>query len=132
MLENIGLMKGLGGKMHWLNQRHGIISHNVSNADTPGFRPSDLNEVDFGSVMRASQNRPVIHQATTNPDHIGNSNRVPDAKNRESKDVYEVSLDENAVILEEQLLKAQTTMADYSTMTNLYRKNVAMIRMVIE
>ena len=132
MLENIGLMKGMGGKMQWLNQRHGVISHNVSNADTPGFRPSDVQDVDFGSVMRASQNRPTIHQVTTNSGHIGHSDRVPEGKNRESKDVYEVSLDENSVILEEQLLKAQTTMADYSMMTNLYKKNIGMIRTVIE
>ena len=132
MLENIGLMKGIGGKMHWLNQRHGVIAHNVSNADTPGFQPSDVQKVDFGSVMRASQNRPSIHQVTTNNGHIGTNDRVPNAKNRESKDVYEVSLDENSVILEEQLLKSQKTMADYSTMTSLYRKNIGMVRMMIE
>lgn len=131
MLENIGVMKGIGGKMNWLNQRHVVLSQNIANADTPHFRPSDLEKVDFGAVMSEAQNRPRIHQATTNSAHIGSNPQVGDADARKSKDVYEVAPAENSVVLEEQLFKAQETMADYNMITNLYRKNIGMIRMVV-
>lgn len=131
MLENIGLMKGIGGKMNWLNQRQGVLSQNIANADTPNYRPKDLEKVDFGSVMSKISNRPHLQKATTNASHIGTNSEVGEADVRKSRTVYEAAPAENSVILEEQLIKAQKTNADYSLITNLYRKNVGMIRMVV-
>ena len=131
MLENIGLMKGIGGKMNWLNQRNTVLSQNIANADTPGYRPSDLEKVDFGGVMEASRSRPRINQIKTDGAHIGGQMKVGESDSRKVKDVYEAAPAENAVVLEEQLLKAQETMADYNMVTNLYKKNVGMIRMVV-
>jgi flagellar basal-body rod protein FlgB len=131
MLDNIGLMRGINGKMNWLNQRQVTISSNIANADTPGFRPSDLQEVDFGKVMKGATGRPSLSQAVTNSNHIGGQPRLAEADAREMKQVYESAPDDNAVIMEEQLFKAQQTMADYNMITNLYRKNVGMIRMVV-
>ena len=131
MLENIGLMRGIGGKMNWLNQRNTVISTNVANADTPGYRPSDLEQVNFESVMRESRGASRIHQVKTNGSHLGGQMKVGEAKANAMKDVYEAAPAENAVVLEEQLFKAQETMADYNMITNLYRKNVGMIKMVV-
>lgn len=131
MLDNIGLMQGIGGKMNWLNQRQEVLSKNIANSDTPGFRPSDLEKVDFESVMKSTRNRPSINKVTTNPGHIGGQKEVGEADNRKSKIVYEASPDDNAVIIEEQLLKAGATQADYNLITNLYRKNVGMIKFVV-
>ena len=132
MLENIGLMKGISGKMNWLNQRNTVLSQNIANADTPGYRPSDLEKVDFGGVMESSRNRPRINQVKTDGAHIGASTKMGDSKSKVTKDVYEAAPAENSVILEEQLLKAQETMADYNMVTNLYKKNVGMIRLAIQ
>ena len=131
MLENIGLMTGIGGKMNWLNQRNTVLSTNIANADTPGFRPNDLEKVDFGSVLEASRSRPRISQTKTDGAHIGGQFKVGEADARKVRDVYEAAPAENSVVLEEQLFKAQETMADYNMATNLYRKNVGMIKMVI-
>jgi len=131
MLDNIGLMKGIGGKMNWLNQRQGVLSQNIANADTPSYRARDLEKVDFGAVMDAVSNRPRISKATTNAGHIGANPQVGDADARKSKDVYEIAPGDNAVVIEEQLIKAQKTQADYSMITNLYRKNIGMIRMTV-
>ena len=130
MLENIGLMKGLGGKMAWLNQRQTVISTNIANADTPQFRPSDLTEVNFGDVMRAARNKPMIGQVKTDAQHIAGRG-LEEADNRESRVVYETAPAENSVVLEEQLIKAQSTQADYNLMTNLYKKNIGMIKFVV-
>ena len=131
MLDNIGLMKGINGKMNWLNQRQGILSQNIANADTPQYRARDLEKVDFEKVMRSVSNRPSIAPASTNSAHIGANPQLGEADNRKSKDVYEASPTNNAVVIEEQLLKAQATQGDYALMTNLYKKNVGMLKMVV-
>ena len=133
MLDNIGLLNGMTAKMNWLNARQTVVSGNVANADTPGFVPSDLKPIDFGAMMRASKNKPTIGKALTDSAHIaGPSNNGTTPVNREQKTVYEAAPDgQNAVVLEEQLFKAQGIQADYTLMTSLYRKNVGMLKMAI-
>jgi flagellar basal-body rod protein FlgB len=132
MLDNIGLFKGMTGKMSWLNDRQVLVSQNVANADTPGYVPSDLKEVDFGAIMAAAQNKPKIAQAATQAGHINTGATLPNGKPTEQRVVYEAAPDgENAVVLEEQLLKAQKTSSDYQLMVNLYRKNIGMIKVAI-
>lgn len=131
MLDNIGLMKGLGGKMNYLNQSQVVTASNIANADTPGYVPRKLQPVDFGSVMKAARNRPSIGQAMTNPNHIGANKQVGEANERDAREVYESSPDGNSVIIEEQLLKANATQGDFNLMTNLYRKNVGMIKFIV-
>lgn len=133
MLDNIGIFSGITAKMNWLNARQTVIAGNVSNADTPGYVPHDLKEIDFGTMMRKSENKPTIGQVRTDSAHIsGVSNDGTNPVDRKQRTVYEAAPDgENAVILEEQLFKAQSTQADYTLMTSLYRKNTAMLKMAI-
>ena len=132
MLDNIGLLKGITGKMGWLSHRQVLVAQNVANSDTPGYIPSDLKKVDFGAVMGAAQNKPMIKQVTTNDGHIGHGVKGPSIEAREQRSVYEAAPDgENAVDLEEQLFKSQSIALDYSLMANLYRKNMNMMRIAI-
>lgn len=128
--QNIGLFKALGAKMDYLNQRQTIISQNVANADTPGYRPMDLKEVDFGTVLKGvtKSGRGGVQMVSTNAMHVGGSDEVAQAKEGKQKKVYEVSPDGNAVIMEEQMLKSGQTVMDYNLMTSLYQKNISMIK----
>ena len=38
-LPILGMLKN---KMQWHQARQGVLAHNVANADTPRFQPSDL------------------------------------------------------------------------------------------
>ena len=131
MLDNIGLMNGLGSKMAYLQQRQTVISENVANADTPRYQPRDLEDVNFGEIMRGSHARPRIGTSMTDNQHMPTTKSEEQADINKSRRVYEASPDGNAVIIEELLLKAQSTQADFSLMTNLYKKNVGMINTVI-
>ena len=126
--ENIGLFKAMTAKMGYLDQRQKIISQNVANADTPGFQPSDLTEVDFGAVLKNIAGGNVLRPATTDPNHMPSPAAIEDPDSREQKITYEIAPAGNAVILEEQMLKASQTTMDYNLMTSLYQKNVNMIR----
>jgi flagellar basal-body rod protein FlgB len=128
--ENLSLFKALGAKMDYLNQRQRVLAQNISNADTPNYKPQDLTPVDFGDVLenvtKSSQSNVRLDRANTAhmppPDHIDN----PDE--RKQKKTYEIAPAGNAVIMEEQLIQSGRTVADYNLMTNIYQKNVGMIR----
>ena len=115
--------------MDYLNQRQSIISQNVANADTPGFRPMDLKEVDFGTVLKGvTKSQSGVQMVSTNAMHVGGASEVAAAKEGKQKKVYEVAPDGNAVIMEEQMLKSGETVMDYNLMTSLYQKNVSLIK----
>lgn len=126
--ENLVLFKGLGAKMSYLNQRQRVISQNIANADTTGYRPQDLKEVDFGRVLKKVTDSQKLQMETTSRLHLPPPNQVEDPREGKQRKVYEVAPDGNSVIMEEQLIKANRTAMDYNLMTNLYQKNIGMIR----
>jgi flagellar basal-body rod protein FlgB len=129
--QNIGLFKALAAKMDFLNQRQRVISQNIANSDTPNFKPSDLKKVDFGTVLKDVTNGKGVEMVSTSAMHIPMGGEITDPKSANQKTVYEVAPDKNAVIMEEQLIKAGQTMMDYNLMTSLYQKQVRMIQTAI-
>ena len=131
-IQDIGLFQALGAKMDFLNQRQGIISQNVANSDTPGYRPKDLVEVDFSSMVQkqldGGKNIPV---AVTNEGHLPNPADSVNLHARKQRDTYEVAPVGNAVIMEEQLINAGRNAMDYNLMLNVYQKQVSMFRTAI-
>ena len=126
--QNIGLFKAIGAKMDYLDQRQRVIAQNIANADTPSYQPKDLLPVDFGKVLKSVTNDPVVRPETTSALHMPSPNHIDDPKNREQKKVYEEAPYGNAVVLEEQMVRSARNQMDYGLMTNLYQKNVSMIR----
>lgn len=132
-IQNIPLFQAMGAKLNYLEQRQGIIARNIANADTPDYRPHDLTEIDFGSVLDDVVNRGTgakmsVRMQTTNPLHMPAPGDMEQAEDRKQKITYEVAPAGNAVVIEEQMVKATKTNMDFNLITNLMRKNVAMIR----
>lgn len=118
--------------MDFLNQRQRVISQNVSNADTPNYRPQDIKETDFNKVLsgitQSKDGVPNVRLGTTNAGHMPTPGDVNVEDPRKQKETYEVAPVGNAVIMEEQLLMAGRTVMDYNMMTNLLQKQTGMIR----
>jgi flagellar basal-body rod protein FlgB len=134
--ENISLFKAISAKMDYLNQRQKVISQNIANADTPNYRPLDVKDADFrktlGSILQEdSKSVTPVSLETTNALHMPPANEPPKGQEGKQKKVYEVAPVGNAIIMEEQLLSSNKTMADYSLMTSLYQKNISMIKMAL-
>ncbi len=129
-IENIALFQALGAKMDFLNQRQRVISQNIANTDTPGYRPKDLEKVDFSSVLKnvTKSGQKNVHLETTDDGHLPPPSDVHMSDPRKQKRTYEVAPAGNAVIMEEQLLNSGQTVMDYNLMTNLVQKNIGMIR----
>lgn len=134
MLEGIGLIRGIMAKMDWLDQNQRVIAENVANSDTPGFQPMALSEPDFKSLLGPLDGGGSASVAleATNPAHFGAGGMPAALKMGKQKVTYEASPDNNGVVLEEQLFKASENNTNYQIATNLYRRNVGMLRMVIQ
>lgn len=130
--ENIALFKALGAKMDYLSQRQRVISQNIANTDTPNYRPQDLKPYDFGSILKGVlKEGHNLSLETTSAGHMPPNGEVADPKEGKQKKVYEVAPDGNAVIMEEQLINSGKTVMDYNLMTNLYQKNISLIKIAI-
>jgi flagellar basal-body rod protein FlgB len=129
--QSIGLFKALGSKMNYLDQRQRVISQNIANADTPSYIPKDLLPVDFGTVLKKVSSTNDVRPQTTNSMHLPRADAIDDPRSKNQRKVYEEAPVGNAVILEEQLVNSTKTQMDYSLITGLYQKNIAMLRTAI-
>ncbi|MBU6234454.1 MAG: flagellar basal body rod protein FlgB [Alphaproteobacteria bacterium] len=138
MLEGIGLFRGIMAKMNWLDQNQQVIAQNVANSDTPGYRPMSLKDGNFESYLGASltahKGAPKLNMAATESGHLGAAGAGPYRSPDETKQkkVYEASPDDNGVVLEEQLFKANENSMQYQIATDLYRRSAGMIRAVLQ
>ena len=129
--ENIGLFKAMNAKMAYLQQRQKVISQNISNADTPGYKPSDMSELNFGSTLDNVTKNSGIKKVTmesTNPNHLSPSGNMS-ARVEKSKVTYDIKPDKNAVDVEEQMIKSSDVQMNYNLMLNVYTNNMDMVRM---
>ncbi len=127
-MNNISLFQAMGAKLNYLDQRQKVIAQNIANADTPNYRPKDLTDVDFGHVLTKVTKDKSIRMNSTQSGHMPSHNQIPDARNIKQKTTYEVAPAENAVVLEEQMLKSNQISIDHGLMLNVMKKNVGMIR----
>jgi len=128
-LNTLGVFKLLNKKMDWLNQRHEVLAQNVANVDTPNYKSSDLTPFTFKSALgEAHRLAPVL----TNPGHQlppGYTDEVGEAK--KDKTPYETKPDGNSVVVEDQMLKMSQSGQDYTMITNLYKKNLRLLKLAI-
>lgn len=127
-IQNIGLFKAISAKMGYLNYRHDIISQNIANADTPGYRPKDLRPVDFGKMVTGDTQIKTVDLDKTNPMHASKETLGTTTSVGKWRDMYEVAPSDNSVILEEQLMASRQNTLDYDMAINLYQKNVSMYK----
>lgn len=130
-IQNVPLMRAMAAKMNYLNERQGVLAQNMANGDTPGYQAKDLTKVDFGAVLKNVTDSNRVTLEATQPGHIPDPSKIADAKNKKDKITYEVSPDGNGVVMEEQMVKANETMMDYSLMTSLLNKQTAMYRVAL-
>jgi flagellar basal-body rod protein FlgB len=133
-LPDIPLFAMLRERMSWLNQRQGVLSQNVANADTPGYGARDLKAPDFETLLRNTVKGTEISSGlrTTNSKHIALQASAESGgfTDYAAPDV-EASLNGNSVSLEGEMMKMADTQASYQAATNLYSKAVDMMRTAI-
>ena len=138
MLESIALIGGLNQKMDYLQVRQRVLSQNISQADTPGYAAMDVKKPDFRKTLGRYTGRTVLQQGEkisvnkTDTGHFDRRQLLNRAETgNEVRQPYEIAPAKNAVSLEEQMINASQTAVDYQLVTNLYNKNLDLIRAAI-
>jgi flagellar basal-body rod protein FlgB len=107
----------------WLAQRQSVISENIANANTPGYKAKDVES--FEDVMRRS-----VSMATTNAEHLTapDDGTVPASEN--DPDRAEVTVSGNDVSLEQEFLNSGEVMRSYSMNTQILKTFSNMLQSV--
>lgn len=132
----IPIMGAIASKLNWLSSKQRIISQNIANADTPGYRARTLEEQDFSGLVSRFQadgtDQMPLKMKTTNPKHLLTGGMGAGEKNEfEMENLKGGDPTANNVILEEQLMDMANTQMEFGMMVSLYKKHVSMIRTAI-
>lgn len=128
-LSNLKLFQMATKRMDWLSKRQQVLSQNIANSDTPGYGPKDLKKLKFREMLQPQQQRSTLQK--TSSMHIEAMRKDPKYRNDSKKDTYETAPAGNAVILEEQLTKVSETQANHRLASNIYSKQLSMIKLAL-
>lgn len=116
-------------RLDQLSERQRLISENIANASTPGYRPRDLDTSGFERALAAHAGAgagPAMMR--TNAMHMtpGGS---PTPASVVTRDDSETTIDGNAVVLEDQMARAAETRMQFETGIALYQKGLELVRL---
>jgi flagellar basal-body rod protein FlgB len=132
-ISDLPTLSALRTKMQWHQERQRVLSENVSNSDTPNFRPRDLVEPKFdqaGNTAPGGSMGSLAMMPTSGGTNIASSNGgasfAPNARG-----TYETRPAGNAVNLEDEMMKASNNQMDYAAVTSLYSKSLHLLKTAI-
>jgi flagellar basal-body rod protein FlgB len=133
-LDDIPLFSMLKGRLGYLNERQRLVSENVANADTPGYVPRDLKAYSFSAALAKETGGMNLAGAgdtglaMTQAGHMTTESRPMRNSPVLARD-SETTLDGNAVVLEEQMVKMAESRMAYDAAIGFYQKSMNMLRM---
>lgn len=131
-LAEIPLFSMLRGRLGYLSERQKVIAQNVANAETPGYVSQDLKPFGFQAQMQAQRAPGPTAMAATHAGHM-----APRNERRGAGAAYkpvatpgsETTLNGNAVVLEEEMLKMSDARMNYDAAIGFYQKSLNILRM---
>ncbi len=129
-INDLPALSVLRTKMQWHQERQRVLSENVSNSDSPNFKPRDLVEPKFDSTgATAAGSAGSLAMQRTSNGHISASGAEQSfAQNRTG---FETRPAGNAVSLEDEMLKVSANQMDYAAVTSLYSKSLHLLKVAI-
>ena len=129
--SDLSVFQMLNSRLNMLETRQKTVAENVANANTAGYVPNDVDMASFERVLER-QNTPRVGGVsvrTTHSGHIaGTAPAVSDLRTSASPD-SEITMDGNAVVVEEQMLRLNQIRTDFDTAMSLYQKGLSLIRL---
>lgn len=116
-LQSMSFFQLASQRMQWLGARQQVVSENIANADTPGFKARDVSP--FGEMVEGTRLRGV---ATTHAAHISGVGPAGGPRVTPDEEAWEQSLDGNSVVLEQQTVMASEIGEGYQLAAQLYGK----------
>jgi flagellar basal-body rod protein FlgB len=129
-INDLPVLSALRTKMQWHQERQRVLSENVSNSDTPNFKPRDLVEPKFDSTGPATGSMGSLAMVRTATSHIATSGGGQTFA-QDRKGAFQTRPAGNAVNLEDQMLKVSANQMDYAAATSLYSKSLHLLKTAI-
>ena len=129
-LAEIPLFAMLRGRLGYLSEQQKVLAQNVANADTARYVPQDLKPFSFDAHVAQAQGPTMM--AATSAGHM-----APKSAPRGAGAAYkavktpdsETTLNGNAVVLEEEMIKMSDARMNYDAAISFYQKSLNLIRM---
>ena len=129
-INDLPVLSALRTKMQWHQERQRVLSENVSNSDTPNFKPRDLVEPKFDNAGAATGTMGALAMMRTTTSHIAPaSGGQTFAQNGIGG--FQTRPAGNAVNLEDQMLKVSANQMDYAAVTSLYSRSLNLLKTAI-
>jgi len=130
-INDLPVLSALRTKMQWHQERQRVLAENVSNSDTPNFKPRDLVEPKFDSAgASVGGSTGALAMTRTSASHIAPSGAA-DSFEQNRKAGFETRPAGNAVNLEDEMMKASANQMDYAAVTSLYSRSLHLIKTAI-
>ena len=129
-INDLPVLSALRTKMQWHQERQRVLSENVSNSDTPNFRPRDLIEPKFDKTGTVAGSMGPLALATTSAGHMTPSG-AGSGFDQNKNAGFETRPAGNAVNLEEEMMKSAANQMDYAAATSLYSKSLHLLKTAI-
>lgn len=131
-ITDLPLLGMLKTKMRWHQARQGVLAQNIANADTPGFRPSELRAMNTQRSVSAPGISGVATARTHNSHIRGASMGIQgSAFKTENTKGWEMTPAGNAVVLEEQMIKVSANQFEYQMASTLYSRSIGLLKTAI-
>lgn len=130
-ITDLPTLAALRTKMQWHQERQRVLANNISNSDTPSFKPSDLVEPKFDRNGQPPVGSPVgsLPMMRTSSQHLAAAGGTPSFADR--KGGFQTRPAGNAVNLEDEMLKVSSNQMDYAAATSLYSRSLGLLKTAI-
>jgi flagellar basal-body rod protein FlgB len=131
-INDLPVLSALRTKMQWHQERQRVLSENVSNSDTPNFKPRDLIEPKFDSAgASAAGSMGSLAMMRTTTSHITPAGGGGESFDQNRRAGFQTRPAGNAVNLEDEMLKVSANQMDYAAVTALYSKSLQLLKIAI-
>jgi flagellar basal-body rod protein FlgB len=129
-INDLPVLSALRTKMQWHQERQRVLSENVSNSDTPNFRPRDLVEPKFDKTGAPAGAMGSLAMMRTTTSHITPAGGG-DSFDQNRRAGFQTRPAGNAVNLEDEMQKVAANQMDYAAVTSLYSKSLHLLKTAI-
>ncbi len=122
-ITDLPILSMLRNRMEWHQARQRVLSENVANSDTPGFRPSDLKELDLRDATPGGS-LPLAQSSSAHFASLGGDTQFQSQQDGK----FAVRPAGNAVSIEDEMMKVAQNQMDYQSATALYTKSLNLLK----
>ena len=114
------VLANLETRMNYVADRQQVLTQNIANADTPGYRAMELQAPSFSDTLASVQ---TVQMVGTSPMHMSGTTAAGSTAGKLviNRNPADVSPTGNTVSIEDETRRAAQNAMDYQLVTNVYK-----------